>query len=165
MRLHSFHKFNLVWCLFGCGALLAAGCGGGGDSIELTDVSGKATFKGAPIAYGQIQFVPDANAQHEAPAGSAEIVDGAYNTAQGGKGIIPGKYEIRVTAYPSRPVVAAATESTEDVAAEPSVKPLFVGYTLNADLQSAQHDIDVPAEAEGFNLFEANAAPAGGNLP
>ena len=163
MRLRRSHNISLLWCLLGCGALLTAGCGSG-DSIKLTDVSGKATFQGAPIAYGQIQFVPDANAQHEAPAGLAEIVDGAYNTAQGGKGIIPGRYDIRVTAYPSRPVVAA-TEVTEDVAAEPSVKPLFVGYTLNADIQSAQHDIDVPAEAAGFNLFEAAATPAGGNLP
>jgi hypothetical protein len=90
-------------------------------------------------------------------------VDGAYDTALGGKGIVPGAYEVRVTAYPSRPPAPApAASTTEDVAVEPTVKPLFVGYSMAADVQPPQHDIDVPAAAEGFNLFAPPTAPAGG---
>ena len=130
-------------------SLFAGGCGG--DELEKMDLSGNATFDGQPIVYGSIAFTPDASEGHKGgPQGFAEIVDGKYNTAVKGEGIVPGPYKVRVTAFPSRPPAVAEGES---VPPPPGPDPLFIGYTMEMDLQEPKQDIDVPAAAKGSNRF------------
>lgn len=128
--------------------LLLSGCGGSGD--QLSNLSGKATFAGKPIAFGQIEFIPDAGKDHKGPAGSAEIVDGAFDTSRGGQGIVPGPHEVRITAYEERPAPANPDETVPST----SKPPLFVGYVLREDLKAGNKDFDVPESARGFDPFK-----------
>lgn len=140
--------------LTGLGVVLLAGCGGGSD-VELTDLSGKVTFAGKPVVYGQIEFIPDSGKGHQGPAGSAEIVDGAYDTSASGRGIVPGPHLVRITAYEARPA-AASEDETAPSSAKP---PIFAGFTLEQELKETSKDFDVPETARGFDLLKS--APAG----
>lgn len=142
--------------------VMAMLCGCGGESMDLQDVSGAATFSGQPIAFGQLEFVPDAEKNFKAPAGYAEIVDGKYDTAAGGKGIVPGPYLVRVTGYGSRPTDAG----TDETAATAGVEPLFVGFTLKMELKGGDTPIEVPPEAKGSSIYgDGRPAQRGGNEP
>ena len=130
-------------------ACLAIVCGcGRGDGSGRIDVSGKATFDGQPIVYGQIDFTPDNSKGHKGPAGYAEIVDGRFDTARtGGRGIVPGAHVVRLTAYPEPFPDGGGVPDEEAEASGPA--PLFIGYTTEQNIESATLDIDVPAEAKG----------------
>jgi hypothetical protein len=69
-----------------------AGCGGGKPNYH---VSGTVTFEGKPIPKGLIFFDPEG----PGPQGYASIVNGHYNTAEQGKGIAGGKYNVRVNGF------------------------------------------------------------------
>src|SRR5690348_2686083 len=74
-----------------CG--LAAGCGGGKGHR----VSGKVTFKGAPVPAGRIYFTPDSTKGNTGPTGYADIKDGAYDTAAaGGQGVTGGPVVVAI---------------------------------------------------------------------
>lgn len=120
------------------------GCGG--DGINREDLTGTVTFAGSPVKYGQIMFVPTGTG----PAGEAEIVDGKYDTATGGQGIVPGPHKVQVTAYEERPE-AGTEDETQVVEAKP---PLFVRYELQADLTGGEQNFDVPEEARGHDPFK-----------
>lgn len=138
-------QIALGLALISCGFLL--GCSGG-SSINREDISGKAMFNGEPIVFGMIEFLPDQSVGHDAPAGSATIIDGQYDsTIEGGFGIVAGPHEIRVTAYPKRPEVS----EDETIVSEP-VEPIFVGYSIQADVTPPTYDIDIPADAAGFDF-------------
>jgi hypothetical protein len=126
-------------------ACLLTGCGG--SDIELTDLSGKVTFAGQPVVYGQIEFVPDSGKGHQGPAGTAEIVDGSYST--------------RITAYEERPVAA----SDDETAPSSSKPPIFSGFTLEKELKEKSQDFDVPETARGFDLFKSRPAAPRSNIP
>jgi hypothetical protein len=137
-----------------------AGCGGGSD-LDRFDLSGTVTFDGSPIVYGQIDFIPDKSKGHSGPQGHAQIIDGKYNTAEDGQGVVKGPHEIRITAYPERP---ADTGEDETAAVEGS-EPLFFGYTMHEDLNPPTQDFTVPAEAQGFNILSSGGQRGGGNVP
>lgn len=139
-------------------ALLAGGCGG--DELEKLDLSGTATFGGEPIVYGTMTFTPDRSQGHKGgPQGYTEIVNGKYDTAANGEGVVPGPHSVRVTAYPE-PLPEPPPDAARDESLPPpsGPEPLFVGYTIELDLQEPKQDIVIPAEAEGFDLY----APSGG---
>ena len=78
------------------GALLASGCGSGGN---LLPVSGTVTLDGQPLKAGDVQFHPEGsqNPSQEMPIG--HIKDGKYElTTRGKKGAPPGKYKVVVLA-------------------------------------------------------------------
>lgn len=127
--------------------VLIAGCGGAGSTAK--HVAGTATFDGKPIAYGQIEFIPDGDKKHTGPAGSAEIVDGKFDTKAGGQGIHFGPHQVRITAYEGRPPATGADET----AAVDSPPPLFVGYSMAMDISTPEVAVAVPPDAKGFNLF------------
>lgn len=131
-------------------AFAILGCGDSSD-IERQDLSGQATFGGKPITYGAIQFVPDTARQHEGPAGSATIVNGAYDTAAGGSGVLPGPHLVRITAYDAPP----GPGSEDELNPTEGPPPLFTGYTIEADVQGPTQDFDVPESARGFDVFQA----------
>ncbi len=111
------------------------GCGGDDGRSRL---SGKATFDGQPIVYGEIVFHPESG-----PEGSATIRNGLFDTAnEGGQGIARGPNRILVTGYAAEPVSTGNETVPTDAA-----PPLFSSYELQADLTGDVVDIDVPAEA------------------
>jgi hypothetical protein len=150
----SFQKSVFVSVLM---ALLQAGCGG--SSLKLENVAGTATFDGRPIVFGQLEFIPDSSKEHQAPAGEAEIVDGKFDTSAGGKGIVPGPYKVRVTAYEARP-----ESSADETVAAKNKPPLFQGYTIDMDVQGGELTVAVPADANGFSIYNNSPAPRG-NFP
>lgn len=126
-----------------------AGCGRGSD-VGQVDVSGKATFDGQPIVYGQIDFTPDRAKGHEGPAGYAEIVNGHYDTAgANGRGVVPGPHVVRITAYPE-PFPEVEVPDEEAAATGPTA--LFIGYTVEQNVESGTLDINVPAAARGHGV-------------
>ena len=141
------------------GLLFLMGCGSG--DIPLTDVSGKATFAGQPIVFGQIEFVPDSAQKHTGPAGSATISNGAFNTAEGGSGISPGPHLVRITGYDTVPPAT----SEDETATTQGTPPLFVGYTIEMDVPGGEVTIDVAESAKGFNLYSGQQPKRSGNEP
>lgn len=123
------------------GTFLLSGCGSG--EPQPIDIRGKATFDGKPIVFGTIEFIPDAARQMSGPAGNAEIVNGQFDTSQAGRGVFPGAYVARVTAYEER---TAATSNDETVASN-AKPPIFVNYDVEVVLGPDESVIDVPAAA------------------
>jgi hypothetical protein len=149
MQIGKFH--SVVWAIVATTVSLV-GCGG--SDLKLTDVSGKATFGGKAIGYGLIEFFPDTAKGHKGPAGSAEIVDGQYDTRKAGRGIVPGPHHVRITGYDQRPAPAPADE-TQPYEATPA---LFAGYTTEADLTEATKDFEVPEAAKNAAKPQARRA-------
>lgn len=135
------------------------GCGSG--EVPLTNLSGTANFAGKPIVFGQVEFVPDAAKQHTGPAGSAVISNGTFSTAETGTGISPGPHLVRITAYENVPPAA----SEDETAVVDGPPPLFVGYTVEMDLQNSELNIDVPEDAKGFNLYATQKTKRNANEP
>lgn len=147
-----------VW-IFGLSLLCLSGCGGGG--VKLQPISGKVTLAGKPVGYGTIEFVPDAAKGNKGPAGSAEIVNGEYNTRNAnGKGVIEGAHLVRITGYNQKPV--GSEDETVPSKAEP---PLFIGYTVNVDKLTSPQDFDVPESARGFDLYKSEEKRRRANDP
>lgn len=116
------------WIGFLCLGLIAwIGCSQG---EKLYRVSGTVTHNGQPIPKGLIHFDPQA----EGPQGFANIVQGKYDTAQQGKGIRGGAYNIRVNGFDG-------IEAPE----APFGKGLFPEYTGTAELpeKDSTYDLDI----------------------
>jgi hypothetical protein len=118
--------------------LLCAGCGGEGNRV-----SGKVTFKGAPVPAGKIYFMPDGTKGNNAGTGFADIKDGLYDTSKsGGRGAPAGPVIIAIEGIdPSKPPPKADSDVIATV--------LFPRYELAADMPSSSStkDIDVPESA------------------
>lgn len=115
---------------------LAIGCGGG----KGYRLSGKATFKGQPIASGKIFFTPDLKSG-SGPAGYADIKDGTYDTDwAGGHGVAGGPTTVRIEA------IDPSYTPKEDKFGEKAAKQLFPPYQKNVDIpkQAGTMDFDVP---------------------
>ena len=154
-HLRRYGLVALAW-----GLLQTSGCGSG-DEIQLTDVAGNVTFAGQPVVYGNIEFAPDTGKQHSGPAGTAEIVNGQYDTAQAGRGVVPGSHLVRITAYEDRPAPGPDDETLPSDAKP----PLFSGYTIEADVSGPAHDFEVPESARGFDIFKSQQSVQPGNAP
>jgi hypothetical protein len=120
---------------------LAVGCGGGGQA----HVSGKVTFQGKPVPAGKIYFAPDGSKGNSGPTGYADIKDGNYDTSStGGRAATPGPVVITVEGTDP-----SAAPGKADPSGEVTVKLLFAGYELKAELPSSSStkDIEVPESA------------------
>ena len=122
-------------------SFLLTGCGS--SEPQPIDIHGTATFDGKPIVFGTVEFIPDSTRQMSGPAGNAEIVDGKFDTSQAGRGVFPGAYLARVTAYEER---TAATSNDETVASN-AKPPIFVNYDVEVVLGPDENVIEVPASA------------------
>lgn len=147
------------WCAVGLCAVLIAGCGGSG--LKLDNLHGKVTFAGEPIKYGLIEFIPDAGREHKGPAGSAEIVDGAYDTKATGQGVVPGPHLVRISAFEERPQPSSEDETKPTV----NKPPIFSGFTIERALAAGEQNFEVPATAKGFDLMKPNQARPRSNEP
>lgn len=126
--------------------LAAVGCGGGPKRYE---VSGKVTFKGQPVPAGEIYFEPDGTAGNKGPAGFAKIVDGAYSTSSGGKGVVGGPHVVRMNGFSTKP----------NPASEEPVPALFADYSTKIELKKATNsgvDFAVPDTAAGLQAKPAS---------
>jgi hypothetical protein len=98
---------------------------------KLYQVSGVVTYDGKPIPKGLIFFDP----KTDGPQGFANILNGKYDTAQQGKGVRGGAYDVRVNGFDGK-------EANE----APFGQALFPEYTSTKDLPKADstYDLDVP---------------------
>jgi hypothetical protein len=124
--------------------IVAAGCGK--QDATLYRVSGVVTLQGKPVPVGQIFFEPDSRSGNRGPMGSAEIIDGRFDTAARGlvirgRGVVGGRHIVHVTASQPEP---RPEPSNDD---KPSGKLLFDGIVGSRDLprEASVQDFDVPA--------------------
>jgi len=80
------------YAMFITAVLLLAGCGPSGP--RRFHLSGTVTFRGQPVSSGTISFDP---VEPGVGGGFAFIVDGVYDTADGGRGHLGGKHVVRIT--------------------------------------------------------------------
>jgi hypothetical protein len=142
-----------VLCLL---TLSVIGCGESGPA----PLSGTVTFNESPLGYGEVQFFGKSTGDN-AGSGYATIRDGKYDTSVDGRGTFYGPHEIRITGYESEP--AAGSEDETDETEVPSAPPLFADYSFEAEITSSEFNIDVPANAAGFNAEESEGNAAGGD--
>ena len=98
---------------------------------KLYRVSGVVTYAGKPVPKGLIFFDP----KTDGPQGFANIVEGKFDTAQQGRGVRGGSYNVRVNGFDGK-------EANE----APFGQALFPEYTGTKDLpqQDSTYDLDVP---------------------
>ncbi|HET6422554.1 MAG TPA: hypothetical protein VFG20_02650 [Planctomycetaceae bacterium] len=138
---------------FGASLLLSAvifATAGCGSELKLQHVAGKATFAGKPIPYGTIEFIPDSARGNKGPPGTAEIINGEFDTRrENGRGVVAGPHTVRISAYEEKPA-----NSSDETAASTAKPPLFIGYTVAVDGFLAEHNFDVPESAKGTDLYK-----------
>ena len=106
--------------------LAACGCGSGPSGRYA--VSGTVSFKGQPLEYGTIEFVP-ATKEITSFQG-APITDGKFSIPAD-KGLMPGKYMVRVS---SAEKTAQPSESIPGVAPPPAKDRIPPEYNENTKL-------------------------------
>lgn len=135
-------KYASQWPVIAALACLTfSGCGGDPGY----HISGKATFDGKPIPQGKIYFSPDNAKGNSGASGYADIKNGEYNTASGGKKHLGGAMLVKIEGFDP-------TESGPEVpveASETTIKALFPVYEIKTELTkgSSTKDFDVPAKA------------------
>lgn len=109
----------------------ASGCGGG-DSQERHRVSGRITFAGQPVNFGEVLFTPDASKGNSGAQGIANIANGRYDT-QGSRapGVASGPVVVRVTAL---------ADANGKLLCEHE-------FPLEVSKGGMEHDIEIPADA------------------
>lgn len=88
-------RFAVVWQV-SCWCLLVgwlSGCGGSTAGPARATVAGRVTFKGEPVAQGQIRFTPD-----QGPFAQAEIRNGKYQVDYKG-GVPVGSARVEIDSY------------------------------------------------------------------
>lgn len=116
--------FAASLCLIGC------------EQSPYSNVSGAVTYKGQPVPNGEIRLTPDSNQGNVGPAVVAMIKDGTYATREG-KGIVGGKYQVRIMGYKAR-------IQSDDPTAPEFGPPLFKTQTQFAEFPPGEdcvHDI------------------------
>lgn len=103
---------------------------------DRSHVTGNITFKGVPVAAGQIDFLPDPVKNSSGSQGFAPIKAGSYDTRQG-RGTSGGAMMVRITGHDGNP--------TPD---SPLGKVIFI-HEEPLDLQpgSGPRDFVVPPDA------------------
>lgn len=87
--------------------LTAGGCGGGPSRPPLAKVHGKVNYKGAPLSFGSVIFMPVAGLGEAGPTGAGQPSsgaikpDGSYEltTDELGDGAIVGEHKVIVVAF------------------------------------------------------------------
>lgn len=124
-------------------ALPLIGCGGDGANR----VSGKVTFKGAPVPKGKIYFMPDTAKGNSGATGYADITNGEYDTSStGGRGAVKGAVIVAIEGWD--PATTVTKKEKGDTSGETTNVVLFARWETNLDVAgSTNKDFDVPAEA------------------
>jgi hypothetical protein len=110
------------------------GCGGGPAGPPRIALSGKATYGGTPIPFGEIIFTPDEKSGNKGPAGTAVIENGKYQTTAD-QGAVAGPQIAIVKGYSSKEVTG------------PEGRPLLFSEArvpVTVEAGKTTIDIDVP---------------------
>jgi hypothetical protein len=112
------------WCWYAPGllALAVAGCGPG-HGLTLGRVQGKVTYKGEPVRYGTVFFVPDLLKGTDGPSAMGIIKDdGTYtlSTDSGGDGALVGHHKVGVVGLDPTPIQKASAKPLPDPEEAPS---------------------------------------------
>jgi hypothetical protein len=114
------------WCRYAPGLLIAAlaltGCGSN-NGLSLGRVQGKVTYKGEPLKFGTVSFVPDTSKGNSGPIAMGNIKDdGSYvlSTSDAGDGAVVGHHKISVVGLDPTPIPG------EKAAPNPEESPLEV---------------------------------------
>lgn len=99
-------------------------------------VTGTVTCDGQPVSNGYITFLPDASKDNEGPGGSAEIVNGKYDT-QTGQSPTGGPHRVTIN----------ATQEASTSGGLPTT--LFPSYTTTCDLPTADTTVDIAVPKGG----------------
>jgi hypothetical protein len=136
-------------------ALAAAGCGPG-HGMTLGRVQGKVSFKGAPLTYGTVSFVPDTSKGTDGPIATGTIQkDGSYilSTDEGGDGALVGHHKVSIVGLDPTPV----NKTDEKPLPTPEESPLeFLksrakgAQRARAPSRKAEATAATPAPAETF---------------
>jgi hypothetical protein len=126
------------WSWYAPGLLAAAlaltGCGSN-SGLSLGRVQGKVTFKGQPIKYGTVSFVPDASKGTNGPIAMGNIKeDGTFvlSTSEAGDGAVVGHHKISVVGLDPTPIPG------EKPAPDPADSPLEVMKARAKGLHAAR---------------------------
>lgn len=95
--------------------VVVLGCGDDGSGLgRRYKVTGKVTYKGAPVAHGTVNFLPTKPLPPEGRAATGEIKDGFYSltTAGDNDGALPGDYNVAIVAL-DIDVASAASSKAE----------------------------------------------------
>jgi hypothetical protein len=112
-------------------ALVAAGCGQGGDALPREPVSGKVTLDGRPLDSGEITFVPTSGT---GPAVGGKIQDGSYSIPRA-DGPIPGPH--RVSIYSAKPTGKKIKDETDsNVLYDERAETIPERYNARSDLKA-----------------------------
>jgi hypothetical protein len=92
----------------GLGLLIVLGCADNTGLAKRYPVSGKVSYKGAPVAKGRVDFIPAKGGDGRTASG--DILDGNYTltTAEKDDGALPGSYKVTVTSAVLDPAAEAA---------------------------------------------------------
>lgn len=123
-----------------CAAL--AGCSGADPGPERFHVSGTVTFGGQPVPRGTVIFEPDAKAGSAGPQGLARIVDGKFDTAAEGKGVVGGAQVARINGQEAG--------ASADSAGKPLFNEFSVEVSLSKDSASGVELAVPPGAARGL---------------
>lgn len=93
--------------------LSVLGCGG--DGLSRVSVEGKVTAKGDPVANATVAFMPLDTTKGEGGIGSTDRAGNFTLTGsrQGAKGVVPGKYKVRVSRLVDRDGTVLPSDSKE----------------------------------------------------
>ncbi len=95
--------------------VVVLGCGGDDSGLgRRYSVSGKITYKGAPVPQGTVNFVPTKPPIPEGRAAHGEIKDGYYSLATVGNndGALPGEYNVAIVALDVDMSAAVSSKET-----------------------------------------------------
>jgi hypothetical protein len=104
-----------------CFALAVAGCGSDGPTV--VPIRGEVLYQDAPlkdVPQGLVRYLPKENSQGRQASGRIQP-DGSFvlTTFKGGDGVVPGEYDIVVSAYTTRPeLTREQVEATRGVGLE-----------------------------------------------
>jgi hypothetical protein len=112
--------------MFVAGAV--TGCGESGP--QRFRLQGTVEFDGKPVPAGSVYLDPDATKGNKGPQGFATIVDGKFDTQNGGKGHVGGAMRVRIVGL----ATAAAATTTSDE----GTPSLFPDYVEEVTLEKAE---------------------------
>ena len=131
---------------------IAAGCS---SEPQLSQMSGKVTFKGKPVPAGYISFMPEVGSKGEVRV--VQIKDGVFDSSkEPNPGIHPGPCVVRIAGFDGNPVrlfpqgkqIFNIYEFKETVAAGTTTKDFTVpdSYGQNVKIEPTADDVRNPDE-------------------
>lgn len=113
----------------GLGCVLVGFAGCGGDGPEVIPIRGEVLYKGEPlkdVPQGLVRYLPKNNSQGRQASGRIQP-DGSFvlTTFKGDDGVVPGDYDITVSAYTTQPELTRAQVEASHGAGIPKARLLI----------------------------------------